>query len=373
MFYQRRYHPNTTTGQNTLDLWLVLPMILLMSLGLIMVQSASMYQSLQHGVNPLYFFKHQCIHCILALSLFVGLQKITPKTIQQLGAPIIGGYIILLLLSHIPGIMHRVNGSARWLYLGPIHIQLSEWAKLATVLFMSHYLTKFPPCNHWQQVIRPLLPIGLVALLLLLQPDYGTAVLIMMITLLLQFIAGTRLRYLLGLALVALVLFALLALTAPYRLKRLMAFSNPWANPYGSSYQLTQSLIAFGRGGLVGVGLGNSMQKLFYLPEAHTDFIFSIFAEECGLLGVITMIVLYLSLIGRMLYLGWQKLQQHDCFEAYLILGIGCCLSLQVLINMGVTMALLPTKGFTLPFISYGGTSMLLQTIMVGLVHRARH
>ena len=275
----------------------------------------------------------------------------------------------------IPGIGREVNGSIRWLVLGPVALQVSELAKLAVVIFLAGYLT-----THQQEVrvaprgfIKPMIIFSLMAFLLLLEPDFGATVVIFCTVLGMLFLAGVQLRYFLFLILISGLAFGSLAVLSPYRLQRLTTFLHPWANQYGSGYQLTQSHIAFGKGGWFGVGLGDSVQKLFYLPEAHTDFLFAVLGEELGLVGLLTVLLLFIIFISRGFKISSNEFKNKNYFPAYLAFGLSLWIGLQALINMGVNLGALPTKGLTLPFISYGGSSMLINCLVLGLLLRIDH
>lgn len=279
---------------------------------------------------------------------------------------------LLLILVLIPGIGHTVNGSQRWLALGSQTLQPSELAKAGVILFIASYLVRQGKAlqESWQGFLRPLMIVGLVAVLLLAEPDFGATVIMLATVFGMLFLAGMRLTHL-GLIMLATgVLGTLLIQAAPYRLQRLIAYTDPWADPYGAGFQLIQSLIAFGRGEWFGVGLGNSVQKLFYLPEAHTDFVFSIWAEEMGFLGALTLIALFLALVLRVFHLGRQALEGKQLFAAYLCFGVAIMFSGQAFVNMGASSGLLPTKGLTLPLVSYGGTSLITACALLGMVLR---
>jgi cell division protein FtsW len=279
---------------------------------------------------------------------------------------------LLLILVLIPGVGHNVNGSQRWLELGPLTLQPSELAKAAMILYLSGYLLRQGKAlqESWQGLFRPLVILGLVAVLLLAEPDFGAAVILLATAFGMLFLAGMRLTHLSALLALTGVLGAMLIRAAPYRLQRLIAYTDPWADPYGSGFQLIQSLIAFGRGEWLGVGLGNSVQKLFYLPEAHTDFVFSIWAEETGFAGALMLIGLFLALVLRMFAIGRAALAAGQAYAGYLCFGVALMFSGQGFVNMGVSSGLLPTKGLTLPLISYGGTSLITACALIGIVSR---
>ncbi len=279
---------------------------------------------------------------------------------------------LLLILVLVPGVGRNVNGSQRWLAFGTLTLQPSELAKAAMILFLSGYITRQGKAlqESWQGFFRPLLVLGLVAVLLLAEPDFGAAVILLATAFGMLFLAGMRLAHLALIVVGTGLLGVFLIQAAPYRLQRLIAYTDPWADPYGAGFQLVQSLIAFGRGEWFGVGLGNSVQKLFYLPEAHTDFVFSIWAEETGFVGALALILLFLALVLRIFYLGRAALERRESFAAYLCFGVALMFSGQAFVNMGVSSGLLPTKGLTLPFVSYGGTSVITCCGLLGMVLR---
>ena len=276
----------------------------------------------------------------------------------------------LLVLVLVPGVGRVVNGSQRWIPLAGFTLQPSEFAKFALVLWLSGYMVR-----HGEELrtvlrglLKPILVLILFALLLLSEPDFGATVIILGTAFGMLFMGGARLIYVLGLVVSAVAIMAGMILMAPYRMQRLMAYQDPWSDPFGSGFQLIQSLIAYGRGEWLGVGLGNSVQKLFYLPEAHTDFVFSIWAEETGLVGAVAVIILFAVFVGRIVFMGYRFLLESREFEAYCCFGFALVFAGQAFVNMGVSSGLLPTKGLTLPFISYGGNSLMMSCITVGLL-----
>ena len=280
--------------------------------------------------------------------------------------------LALLVVVLIPGIGRVVNGSQRWIPLVGFTFQPSEFAKFALVLWLSGYIVR-----HGEELrtvprglLKPIAVLVLFAFLLLAEPDFGATVIMIGTAFGMLFLGGARLLYVFCLVFTALGGLAGMILMAPYRMKRLMAYQDPWSDPFGSGFQLIQSLIAYGRGEWFGVGLGNSVQKLFYLPEAHTDFVFSIWAEETGLLGAVAVILLFAAFVGRIIYLGYRFVIEKREFEAYCCFGFALIFAGQAFVNMGVSSGLLPTKGLTLPFISYGGSSLLMSCITVGVLLR---
>jgi cell division protein FtsW len=280
----------------------------------------------------------------------------------------------LCALVLLPGIGVEVNGARRWIGLGAFSLQAAEVCKFLLLIYLAGYLDRFhgAVADDPQALLRPLGMLGALCALLLMQPDFGTAVVLAVTTGGLLFVAGARLRHFLLIVAAGGLLIGLLAVVQPYRLERLITFVDPWQFAFGSGYQLTQALIAFGRGEVFGLGLGEGIQKLFYLPEAHNDFIFAVIAEELGLVGALTVLVLFAVLVLRILRLGRGALASGETFSGYLVYGVGLLLGVQCLINLGVNTGVLPTKGLTLPFVSYGGNSLVVSCAMLGLVLRAQ-
>lgn len=356
-----------------LDKPLLLSVLALISLGLVMVFSASVGFADYGYKDGFYFLKRHAAYLCISLCVALPLLWVPLHLWYRHAGLALLGSIVLLVAVLLPGIGHEVNGSSRWLRAGPLTVQVSELAKVAVVIFIAAYLQRrhLMLREQWQDFAKPLAIMGLVAVLLLLEPDFGSTMVIGATVMAMLFLAGVRLGQFLALVLLGIAGVLVLIVTSPYRFERMTGFLDPWADQYQSGYQLTQSLIAFGRGEWWGVGLGNSVQKLFYLPEAHTDFIFAIFAEEFGLGGVLVMLALFITLIARILMIGRAAADRQQWFVAYAVFGFAIMLAGQIFINLGVTSGLLPTKGLTLPFVSYGGSSLLISSVIVALVLRA--
>ncbi len=355
-----------------LDRTLLLTTLAIASIGLVMICSASIsFADHSYGDN-FYYLKRHLIFLVAGLVIASVFLTVPSRIWCRYGVPLLFLMLIMLVAVLIPGIGRKVNGSQRWIPLGPINLQVSELAKFIVILFMAGYLERHQRQlrMQWQGFTKPLAVLVLIVILLLLEPDFGSAVVMSGTVLGMLFIAGVRLWQFSGLLVLGVSLMAGIAFMSPYRLQRLVTFLDPWADQYNTGYQLTQSLIAFGRGEWLGVGLGNSVQKLFYLPEAHTDFVFAIYAEEFGLVGVAVVIGLYVLLISRVLHVARKALRNQDWFAAYSCFGVAILVAGQTFINIGVTSGLLPTKGLTLPFISYGGSSLLVCCAMIALVLR---
>jgi len=357
------------------DKWLIGAVMGLMIIGLMMVASSSVMISTKYYQHPFHFLIKQCTYLLAGFFLALIVMRIDSSTWEKWSLPMLLLCLVLLTIVLIPGVGRVVNGSRRWLALGPIGIQVSELAKLTMIFYLSGYLVRHQK-NISKSIfgfINPMIVLALFAVLLLMEPDFGATVVISGTVMALLFLAGVKLRYYIGLVIAVACSLALLAVSSPYRVARLTAFLDPWADQFNSGYQLTQSLIAFGRGGWLGVGLGDSVQKLFYLPEAHTDFLFAVLAEELGLLGVLLVLTLYSILVFRGLIIGYTAYCQERLFAAYTAYGLTFWLGLQAAINMGVNSGLLPTKGLTLPMLSYGGASMVVNCLVIALLLRIDH
>lgn len=357
------------------DKWILFNALAILVFGLLMVSSASMVISDRRSGFPFYYLIRQSAYVLAGLVLAFLATRIPLRVWRKWSGYLILLSVLLLILVLIPGIGHSVNGSRRWIHLGFFSLQVTELVKIFSIVYVSNYLVRHQ--ESLQKQVLGSLPLivllGIMALLLLLEPDFGTFVVIAFTFLALLFISGVRLFPFIILFALAVVGLATLAVVSPYRMARLTTFLNPWVQPYGSGYQLTQSLIAFGRGGLFGVGLGNSVQKLFYLPEAHTDFVFAVIGEELGLVGELLVMALYVSLIARIFYVGRRAQNVGQDYSAYLAYGIGFWLGFQALINLGVSVGMLPTKGITLPLISYGGSSLIVNCVALALVLRVAY
>jgi len=362
----------SATYEQDYDLWLAGVSAILLALGLIMVASSSIPIAAKNGYIDLYYFWRQVAALLLGVGIGFIILQIPLTVFDRMSSVLLIMGIAFLAFILVPGIGREVNGSIRWLQLGPITIQASEPMKFAVIVYISSYLVRHQ--THVQtDFIGFLKPIGvmtLVSALLLLEPDFGAAVVILATTLGMLFLGRVPLVRFSAWSLVALSILASLAMLAPYRVQRLMTFLDPWSDPYDSGFQLTQALIAFGRGEWFGVGLGNSIQKLFYLPEVHTDFLFAVLAEELGMLGTLLVIALFMFLVWRIIYIGSEAQRRGQDFSAYLAYGVALIIGIEAFINIGVNMGMLPTKGLTLPLMSYGSNSMVIVCAMLALVLR---
>jgi cell division protein FtsW len=355
-----------------LDLKLIVAVAALLSVGLVMVASASMPVAERLGVGTFHFAIRQAIYMALGLGLALLVLRVRMAVWERGSLACILFAILLLLAVLVPGVGIEVNGSTRWINLAVFRLQVSEPAKLLALVYLAGYLVRRADEVLYTRAgfLKPLVLLAIVALLLLLEPDFGATVVLTTTALVMLFMAGVSLWKFAGLIAAAGAAFATLAITSPYRLNRLTAFVDPWNDPFDTDFQLTQSLIAIGRGEWFGVGLGASIQKLFYLPEAHTDFVFAVLAEELGLIGILLLLGLYAFVVWRAYVIAAQAEQGGNLFAAYLAYGVGTWLGVQALINVGVNTGLLPTKGLTLPLLSYGGSSMLVTCMAIGLLLR---
>lgn len=370
-----QYGQVSSTPLSLYDRWLLLSVSCIVVLGLIMVASSSIVISEKYFSYPLHYLFRQSIYMFLGIGIAVFILRLETQFWLKISGYLLVFTILLLALVLIPGIGRSVNGSYRWIGMGPIGFQVSELAKLSVVIYMAGFLSRKHKEVQTQLsgFIKPLVVLGIIGILLLKEPDFGAAVVITLTVLSMIFLAGVKLWQFIGLFIAAGVGIVTLAISSPYRLSRLTSFLNPWQNQFDGGYQLTQSLIAFGRGGITGVGLGESVQKLFYLPEAHTDFLLAVLGEELGLLGVLGVITLYGIVCWRGLSIARFAEYQKQMFSAFLAYGLTLWITLQAMINIGVNIGLLPTKGLTLPLMSSGGSSMLVSFIAIALLLRIDH
>ncbi len=354
------------------DPMLVAVTLSLLLIGYAMVASSSLHLGVEQKQDSFYYPIRQFAHIALGLGLAFVVARIPMESWEKIGSGLFIAGLFLLVIVLIPGLGVKVNGSIRWLSLGGIRIQVSEVVKFFSVIYMAGYVTRHRDNLQGSAygIIKPLLLFSVACVLLLLEPDFGSAVVILMIAMGVMFLGGARLKQFIILLSLVFALAATLVIVAPYRMARLVSFVDPFKDYLKSGYQLSQALISFGRGEVLGVGLGSGIQKLFYLPEAHTDFLFSVIGEELGLLGVITVIVLYALLIWRAFTIAVAAEQSEQHFAAFIAYGLGIWLGFQSFVNMGVNMGILPTKGLTLPLMSYGGSSMMVMCCAFALLFR---
>jgi cell division protein FtsW len=343
--------------------------------GLVVLASASISTADNTAGDPFFYVSRQAIAAILGgIAGFVCL-FIPMRFWRSTGPLMLLIAFGLLLVVLVPGVGYTANGSTRWIRLGVLNLQASELARLCLMIYLAGYLVRHNKTlrEQFSGFVKPMIVLFIACCLLLAEPDLGAAIVLVAVAFAMMFVAGARFRDFFVFASLAIVGAGTLAVTRQYRLERLTGFLDPWADPYDKGFQLTQSLIAIGRGEWLGVGLGDSVQKLFYLPDAHTDFVFAVYAEEFGLLGSLVMIALFAALLWRIFRLGIRAANLERFFEAYLAIGIGTWLGLQAFINIGVNMGLLPTKGLTLPLVSYGRSSLIIAMASLGILFRIHH
>ncbi|HET7611042.1 MAG TPA: putative lipid II flippase FtsW [Rhodanobacteraceae bacterium] len=356
------------------DPWLLLAIVGLAAFGIVMVASSSIAVADGHHIGEFYYLERHVTFLALggAIALWIAL-RIELNTLERWSGWLMVFTFALLLLVFIPHIGMRINGARRWINLGISGFQPVELAKLTVVLYVASYLVRHRDSveTKFLGAVKPVAVAGLTAVLLLAQPDFGSAALIGVVTIGMLWLGGARMRNLVIMGLPLVPLGSWLALSTDYRVKRLTSFLDPWKDPFNDGFQLTQALIAVGRGKWFGVGLGGSVQKLFYLPEAHTDFILAVIAEELGFVGVLFVLALFALLVGRGLQLGLRGIEVGQHRAGYVASGISLMIGLQALVSVGVNLGVLPTKGLTLPLISSGGSSTLMTCIMLGVLVRA--
>lgn len=346
--------------------------LLLLLLGLVMISSASMTPADRAYGDPFHVFWRQLLHLALGGLVAVMALRLPLQLWARLSLVLFGLGLVGLVLVLLPGVGREVNGSMRWMDVGGFSVQPSEFTKIFMILYVASYLARRGEeiRTAWRGFARPLVVLGTVVMLLLLEPDYGASVVLSIAIIGMLFLGGVPMGRFLACALAMGASFGLIVLAAPYRLERVASFLHPWTDPYGSGFQLTQALIAIGRGEWFGVGLGSSVQKLFYLPEAHTDFLFAVLAEELGFVGVLLVVSAFAFIVWRSFFIARRAERMAQPFAAYTAYGLGLLLGLQAFINIGVNLGVLPTKGLTLPLMSYGGSSMVASCLSVGLLLR---
>ncbi len=343
--------------------------------GIVILASASIAVSEKTTSDPFFYLERQLVAAVLGLAAG-GVTVLIPMSVwRTIGPLMLLAGLAMLFFVLVPGVGKEVNGARRWLDLGFMRLQVSEPARLCFIIYLAGYLVRRAKSvrEEFYGFLKPMVVLGIACFALLAEPDFGAAVVLAATALAMLFVAGARFRdFLVFLGVAAVGVVGLVA-TSPYRMNRVTAFLDPWKYANDSGYQLTQSLIAIGRGEWFGVGLGNSVQKLFYLPEAHTDFVFAVFAEEFGLVGSLLLVALFSALVVRIFGIARRAVAAERFFEAYLAIGIGTWLGLQAFINLGVNMGILPTKGLTLPLVSYGRSSLIMTLVALALLFRIHH
>ena len=353
------------------DPWLLGAMLALASLGVVMVASASIYQ---HG-NPFYYLIRHGMFLVAGAGLAWWVTRTELKSIEARNHLLLLGCVVLLLLVFVPGLGVSVKGAHRWINLGVSNFQVVEVVKVFFIVWLASYLVRFRDEVNatWAAMLKPLGVVVVLVVLLLLQPDFGSSSLLLAITAGMLVLGGVNMPRMFGPVLVGLPIMAVIAIAEPYRWRRITSFSDPWADPFGSGYQLTNALMAIGRGEWGGIGLGGSVLKLNYLPEVHTDFIFSVIGEELGFVGICLVVALYALLVGRAFVIGLRCVEMRRHFAGYVAFGVALWIGMQSFVSMGVNLGLLPTKGLTLPLISSGGSSILMTCVAMGLLLRVSY
>jgi len=341
--------------------------LILIGIGVVMIYSASSITSWQRTGESTELLKKQALFIFIGFVAMFGAMALDYRKLQKIAKPIFLFSLVPLAVVLLPGVAHEAGGAKRWLHMAGLNFQPSELVKVALVVYLADFITRHRNDlqDFWRGFVPPMMLLGSAVLLVLLQPDLGTAISLVVLTFAMLFVAGCRIRHILYSVLASLPLLYLLVFSVPYRRTRILAFLNPWLDPKGSGFQIIQSQIALGTGGWWGVGLGQGKQKLFYLPAAHTDFIFSIIGEELGLLGTGCVILLFAYLIVNMARVVWQT---RDPFGKMICVGVLTLIAFSSVVNIGVSMGALPTKGLPLPFISYGGSSLIFHMVAVGLL-----
>ena len=339
----------------------------LLGFSVLMVYSSSLSVAEVRYNDPLRIIRHWLIYIPAGLVVMWLLSRIEVTWWRAVALPILALSGLLMLVVLIPGVGREINGAQRWISMFGLTLQPVELLKPAVVLYMAYYMASFPDrLSQFSSGLAPMLVVlGVALLLLLLQPDFGSAALLMAVCFGMWFVGGVPIRHLALLVLAVVPLAAVVLVAEPYRLQRLTSFLDPWHDPYGSGYQLIQSLIAFGSGGLFGAGIGNGVQKLFYLPEVFTDFISASIGEELGLVGILSVIIVFALLLGRCF---WLSIQCEQMFQRLLILGCTLIIGVAFVINLGAAMGILPTKGMPMPFVSYGGSALIGECVLIGLI-----
>jgi cell division protein FtsW len=356
-----------TKARGGYDHFLLLGTLLLLGIGIVMVYSASSAVALKRFGSDTYFFKRQVVYALAAIMVLITCRHIPYPVYRKMAYPILAVAFLLLIALYLPGVGHAVGGARRWLRICGVSFQPSELARLALIIYLAYSMSKKQ--ENIKVFAIGFLPHAIVlaglGALVVMQPDFGMAVMLALVAWTMLFVGGVRLFHLFTALAAILPIVYYLLVHVGYRVRRLASFLDPWRYESDAGYQIVHSLMAFGSGGITGSGIGNSYQKLFYLPEPHTDFILSVVGEELGLVGVCIVVGLYVMLVWRGIVIAMRA---RDLFATYLAVGLISALGLHVCINIGVTMGLLPTKGLTLPFISYGGTSLVMNVAAIGIL-----
>ena len=361
--------------QGRYDPWLLLIVIAIAAFGVVMVASSSIAIGEDLEVGPFYFLVRHLMFLALGIGLCIAVMRTELKTLERWPQALLLACFGLLLLVFVPGLGRSVNGAHRWISLGVSNFQVVEAVKVIYIVWLASYLVRFRDEVNatWPAMLKPLGVAVLLVGLLLLQPDFGSATMLLAVTAGMLVLGGVHLPKMAAPVVIGLPVFAFVAILEPYRMRRITSFLDPWADQLGAGYQLSNALMAVGRGELFGVGLGGSIQKLSYLPEAHTDFIFAVIAEELGFVGVCLVVGLFAALVGRALWIGLKCVEMRRHFAGYCAFGVALMIGLQSMVSIGVNLGLLPTKGLTLPLVSSGGSSVMMTCVAIGLLLRVSY
>ncbi|TWT17538.1 putative lipid II flippase FtsW [Luteimonas marina] len=357
------------------DGWLLAIVATIAAFGVVMVASSSIAVAVNHGEGPFYYLVRHVVFLAVGIVLCAVVMRTDLKLVEKYPQALLALCVLLLLLVFVPGLGHTVNGARRWINLGVSNFQVVEAVKILYLVWLASYLVRFRDEVNatWAAMLKPIGVAVVLVGLLLMQPDFGSATMLLAVTACMLVLGGGHLKRMMLPVLGLLPALVAVAVIEPYRLRRITSFWNPWDDQLGAGYQLSNALMAIGRGELAGVGLGASIQKLSYLPEAHTDFIFSVIGEELGFVGVFFVIALFAALVGRALWIGYRCVEMRRHFAGYCAFGVALMIGLQSLVSMGVNLGLLPTKGLTLPLISSGGSSVMMTCVAIGLLLRVSY
>ena len=357
------------------DGWLMAIAATIAAFGVVMVASSSIAVAVNHGEGPFYYLVRHVVFLVVGIALCVAAMRVDLKLVEKYPQALLAACALLLVLVFVPGLGRTVNGASRWINLGLSNFQVVEAVKILYLVWLASYLVRFRDevSATWTAMLKPIGVAIVLVLLLLAQPDFGSATMLLAVTAGMLVLGGGHLKRMMLPVLLLLPALVAVAVIEPYRMRRIVSFWNPWEDQLGAGYQLSNALMAIGRGELTGVGLGGSIQKLSYLPEAHTDFIFSVIGEELGFVGLFIVIALFAALVGRALWIGYQCVEMRRHFAGYVAFGVALMIGLQSLVSMGVNLGLLPTKGLTLPLVSSGGSSVMMTCVAIGLLLRVSY
>lgn len=357
------------------DPWLLGLVVVLAAFGVAMVGSSSIAVGEDLDVGPFHFLLRHVMFLGMGIAMCIVVMRTELKTVERYPQALLIACLLLLLLVFVPGLGYTVNGARRWINLGVSNFQVVEAVKVIYIVWLASYLVRFRDDVNatWLAMLKPLGVALVLVGLLLAQPDFGSATMLLAVTAGMLVLGGGHLKRMMLPLLLLLPALVAVAIVEPYRLRRIVSFTNPWEDQLGAGYQLSNALMAIGRGELTGVGFGASIQKLNYLPEAHTDFIFAVIGEELGFIGICAVVLLYSLLIGRALWVGLKCVEMRRHFAGYIAFGVALMIGLQALVSMGVNLGLLPTKGLTLPLISSGGSSVMMTCVALGLLLRVSY